>query len=190
MTNAEDFLLIEKILQGDFSLYSRLVNRNRNMAFNLAYNIVLNREDAEEITQDAFVKAFTGLRSFNKDAKFSTWLYRIVVNTALNKKRLKKLDTIEIDAFPDEETANDMSGILDKYTREEQRKYIRLAIGSINENERLCITLYYLNELSIQEVSESTGISLSNIKVLLYRGRKKIYSKLQSLLKDEVKSLI
>ncbi len=190
MTDQSDLLVIEKVLQGDTAVYAVLVERYRNMAFTLAYHIILNREDAEELVQDSFVKAFASLWSFKRNSKFSTWLYRIIVNTTLNKQRLKKLNMVDMDATADEDFGSVASEPLFNFTRDEQRKYIRLAIQSLGENERLCITLYYLNELSVEEVNQLTGISISNIKVLLHRGRKKIYSELKALLKDEMKNLI
>ena len=188
VSNQNDVVIIEKVLAGDCNAYASIVNEYKDMAVTLAYNILLNKEDAEEAAQDAFVKSYSALRSFNGASKFSTWLYRIVVNTALNKRKLKKLKPVELTAYHDE-------SLNDAYyhaatINNEQRKFIQRSLRSLNDKERICITLYYLNELSVEEIKKVTGISISNIKVLLFRGRKSLYTALHSSLKDEITTLI
>ncbi len=90
MTNQNDLLIVEKVLGGDANAYAIIVENYKDMAVTLAYNILLSREDAEEAAQDAFIKAYTGLKSYNGSAKFSTWLFRIIINTSLNKKEDEK----------------------------------------------------------------------------------------------------
>jgi RNA polymerase sigma-70 factor (ECF subfamily) len=190
VTNLKEQLIIQNIVAGDADAFAVLVNAYKDMAVILAYNILLNQEDAEEIAQDAFVKAYSSLASFKAGSKFSTWLYRIVVNTALNKKKLKKHRTIEITELPDDEQPAVVHTIPATQVTAEHRKHIQLGLRSINDNERLCITLYYLNELSVEEIHDLTGITISNIKVLLYRGRKNLYTALHRHLKSEVTNLI
>lgn len=190
MTNQQDLLTIQKVLAGDTQLYAKLVDSYKDMAVNLAYTILLNREDAEETAQDAFVKAYTALRSFKANAKFSTWLYRIIVNTALNKKKIKKNNAIELTASLNDELPVDIALTPAACVTFENRKHIQLAMKSLNDNERICITLYYLDELSVEEINDLTGISNSSIKVLLYRGRKSLYKSLHNYLKDEIINLI
>ncbi len=189
MSDQNDLIIIKKVLNGDATAYSVLVNAYKNLALTLAYNIVLNREDAEEIVQDAFVKAFVSLKTFKGNARFSTWFYRIVVNTSLNKKKLKKLNTITIEEHA-EELANDTTVELNNYSNEEQKRFIKTALSTLAEGERICLTMYYLNQLTVDEINLLTGFSASNIKVLLYRGRKNMYNKLQDILKDEMHHLM
>ena len=94
--NLTDHSIIDTILAGNSNAYSILVDRYKNRVITLAYNILQNREDAEEVAQDAFVKAFSALKEFKKQAAFGTWLYRIVINTALNKRKRKKLFVVDI----------------------------------------------------------------------------------------------
>lgn len=190
MSDPNYLIIIKKVLTGDVNAYSLLVNTYKDLALTLAYNIVLNREDAEEIVQDAFVKAFVSLKTFKGNARFSTWFYRIVVNTSLNKRKLKKLSTITIEEHAAEEIPNDMTDAINQYNNEEQKRFIKAALDSLAEGERICLTMYYLNELSVDEINLLTGFSVSNIKVLLYRGRKHVYNKLQDILKDEMHHLI
>ncbi|TKK66404.1 sigma-70 family RNA polymerase sigma factor [Ilyomonas limi] len=188
MNHTTDEIIIHKVLAGDIPAYSELVNRYSSMVFTLAYNIIINREDAEEIAQDVFIKAFTSLRSYKEQSKFATWLYRIVVNTALNKKKLRKLITADITAALTEEESADVYSLL-QYERADMKQFVQKAVNVLPDNERICITMYYLNELSVNEISELTGITIANIKVLLHRGRKRLYTKLDELLKTELNDL-
>ncbi|MEO6328579.1 MAG: sigma-70 family RNA polymerase sigma factor [Ginsengibacter sp.] len=190
MTNQYDLIIIQKVLAGDVQAYATLVNHYKDMALSLAYNILLNREEAEEAAQDAFVKAYTSLRSFKGNARFSTWVYRIIVNTALNKKKTRKYFSVELHESLDEELPLELNNVVITNTNAEHKKYIQLAMRSLNDNERICIALYYLNELSVEEINELTGISTSNIKVLLHRARKNLYKALHHYLKDEITNLI
>ena len=190
MTGQEEQILIKKIVAGDAKPFAVLVNAYKDMTVLLAYNIVLNQEDAEEVAQDAFVKAYTSIHSFKADSRFSTWLYRIVVNTALNKKKLKKHYAVEISESLSDELPSGTNDIFATQITSEHRKYIQVALQSINANERLCLTLFYLNELSVEEIHELTSITASNIKVLLYRGRKNLYTALHRHLRNEITNLI
>jgi len=186
VNHLNDEILITKVLAGNIAAYTGLVDRYSSMVFTLAYNIILNREDAEEVAQDAFVKAFSSLSLFRQQSKFSTWLYRIVVNTALNKKKLHKFTTVDI---TEQVAAEELEYTLPTYESKDMKQYVQLAVSTLPGNERLCITMYYLNELSVAEISEVTGITAANIKVLLHRGRKHLYSKLDILLKAELNNL-
>ena len=185
-----DELIITKVLKGDNAAYSALVTKYSNMIFTLAYNIILNREDAEEVAQDVFLKAFKALPSFKKQSAFSTWLYRIVVNVALNKKKLKRFICADIDEEITTDKDYNIYPLLEQYESRDQKKFIQLAMSTLREDERICITMFYLNELSVNEIHELTEISIANIKVLLHRGRKHLYAGLNDLLKTEIKNLM
>lgn len=187
MNQQEEYIIIQKCCKGDHAAFSTLVTAYQDMAITLAYNIVTNNADAEDVAQDAFIKAFTSIKSFKGSARFSTWLYRIVVNTALNKQKRSKLLYVEHpEELHDEAVEDSFTGI--RY--HEQKKYIRQALLSLSEAERICITLYYINELNIAEIGEITGLTVSNIKLLLYRGRKHLYSELDRVLKLELKDIL
>jgi len=190
VNNLTDQEIIHSVLAGDANAFGILVSRYKNRVFTLAYNILLQKEDAEEIAQDAFVKAFMALRNFKQQSSFGTWLYRIVVNTALNKKKLKKFVLTEITGEAINEEPAGIDGLLHRFENKDLKKYLQLAIEALKEEERICITLFYLNELQVSEIHELTGISVANIKVILYRGRKHLYDALESLLKQETKHLI
>jgi RNA polymerase sigma-70 factor (ECF subfamily) len=181
--------IIKDVMAGNTNAYPVLVNRYKNMIFTLVYNILLNREDAEEIAQDAFVKAYKALRTFKGNALFSTWLYRIAVNAALNKKKIKVFNVMPIEDDIENETNDDMQTFLEQHGNNERKKFVQLAMQRLKDDERICLTLFYLNELQVSEIHDLTGISAANIKVLLYRGRKNLYSQLEQLLKSEINSL-
>jgi RNA polymerase sigma factor (sigma-70 family) len=189
VNETEDYIIIRKVLSGDVNAFSKLVADYKDLAFTLAFNIILNGEDAEEVVQDAFVNAYKSLHRFKNESKFSTWFYRIVVNASLNKRKIKKIHTVTNEPELLADAAFDISA-LDNYKNEEQKKFIKLSMAGLNEKERICITMYYLNELSMEEINELTGISIASVKVLLYRGRKSLYIQLEKLLQTEVKNLI
>lgn len=190
MHDQSEQILIQKVMAGDTQSFAVLVNRHKDTALALAYNILLNQEDAEEIVQDAFVKAFTALSGFRLESAFATWVCRIVVNLALNKRKLKKQYLVEITEAMDEAVPAEPHRIDIGQLRGEHKKYIQQALRSLPVNERLCLTLYYLNELSVEEIYAMTAISKANIKVLLYRGRKNLYTALQHILKDELTNFL
>ena len=190
MTNIPDNEIINDIKAGNVAAYNVLVNRYKNMVFTLAYNIILNREDAEELSQDVFVKAFKSLSAFKGEAKFSTWLYRIVVNTCLNKKKLKKPVIFLAEPGLLLEDSHELSYLLKQHEKSDARKFLQAAIHLLKDDERLCITMFYINELSVNEINELTGITIANVKVLLFRGRNNLYHHLKMMLKKELKDLI
>ncbi len=186
----DEFIIIKKVLAGDLNAFATLVDRYKDLATTLAYNVLLNREDAEDSVQDAFIKSYSSLSSFRGEAKFSTWFYRIVLNTALNKRKIKKLDTIIVEDHGLEDDTLHIDFDLSAFTNQQQRIHIQKALKGLSEGERICIIMYYLNELTLEEIRELTNFSSSNIKVLLHRGRKKLYHQLEYLLKAELKDLI
>lgn len=168
-----DIELISQVLAGNVREFARLVDKYKNLAYTLAFRVVNNREDAEEVMQDSFVKAYRSLKDFRKESKFSTWLFRIVYNTAVSKKRLKKYDNQSIDDIsvskeialsrePDNEMLEDRKALLEK------------AMQKLAEDDRVLITLYYAEECTVEEINKVTGLSKSNIKVRLFRARKRL----------------
>jgi len=186
-----DNYYIGKIKQGDPSAYAVLVDKYKKLAYNVALQLTENREDAEEVAQDAFVKAYQALDTYKGDSKFSTWLYRIVYNTAISRMRKKKLNTKSID----EDYSTSVSVIatqssVKKMEVDERKKFINLALERMNGDEKSLLTLFYLEENSVDEVSQVTGLSISNVKVKLHRARKKLYLQLEALLQSEVKAIL
>ena len=109
MSSTKDQFYIDKVLQGNTSSYNYLVNNYKDMVYTIAIKIVRNREDAEEVAQDSFIKAFQKLNSFKGESKFSTWLYTIVYRTAISKIRKNNIETTDIDEFVMESHSEDFS---------------------------------------------------------------------------------
>ncbi len=180
--NKNDQYYIERVLNGDTASFSYLVNQYKNIVFNIVLRISKNKEDAEELVQDTFLKAFQKLNTFKSKSKFSTWLYRIAYNLAISKSRKKVIKTERFDDYINE--IIDYESIFNEleYTElKERQKLIKTAIEELPEMDALLITLFYLNNLTIDEIYEITGLNKSNIKVRLYRARKKLFYLLSKL---------
>ncbi|MEM9856533.1 MAG: sigma-70 family RNA polymerase sigma factor [Bacteroidota bacterium] len=184
MNHINDDIIIDRILEGDENQYKVLIDKYKNYAFTLALNVLNNREDAEEVAQDSFVKAFKNLKKFNRQAKFSTWFYRIVTNTAITRGRKKRVKGIEIDkAF------SLAVGTKEVLEVEDQKYFVRKAISMLSEQDQTVISLFYLQQLSQEEIAEVTELKISLIKVKLHRARKRLANHLKSLLKEEALNL-
>lgn len=191
MNITTDQIYIDKVLQGETNAFAYLVNKYKNMVFTLARNIVKNNEDAEEIAQDSFLKAFQKLHTFKGDSKFSTWLYTIVYRNAISLIRKNKISTTNIDNYVID---NYSSGFdfpqIEAIKKGEQKKYVAKAINNLPENEAFLISLYYLDESTVDEIEKITGLTKNNIKVKLFRLRKKLFNELSLLLKEEVTTIL
>ncbi len=183
MTFRDDNYFIEQVLKGDSAAYAQLVDRHKDMAFTIAVKILKNREEAEEITQDAFLKAYQALPDFEGKSRFSTWLYRIVYNTAISKVRKVKTEFAAIDeALIDNYTTDVVTGGMYELSKEEQLEALNIVMENMPAEEILLLTLFYKNEQTVEEISEITGYSQSNVKVKLYRIRKRMYDELKKRL--------
>ena len=180
---------IKRVVEGDVEAFRFLIRKYRHMAFTVAMSVVKDEFAAEEVVQEAFIKAFENLKKFRFESKFSTWLYRIVVNHSF--KQLKKLNLKE-DNFPsagpeDEDPAPDG---FDKLSETDRKYFINKALELLSPKESLALRLFYLDENSIEETMNITGWSESNTKVILHRARKNFHSALGKSLKNEVKSIL
>lgn len=187
-----DIALIEQTLAGNQSAYTDLVKRHQRFVFTLAMRFAKSREDAEEIAQDCFIKAYRSLASFQGQSKFSTWLYSIVYTTAMTFLRKKRVATDSID---DEgiyiQIENQSSGY-DVNNAENRSKsfYLNQAIEQLLPDDAAIITLFYKGEQSLEEIGQALGMEANTIKVKLFRARQRLKEKLERNLKHEVKELI
>jgi RNA polymerase sigma factor (sigma-70 family) len=174
--------IIKLVQLGNTAAYGELVNAYKDAAFTLCMRICGNRDDADDICQEAFIKAFHALKNFRGDSGFSTWLYRIVYNTSISYIRSRKVKTLPIDAAR-EAIGSETELTWEREETEVKRKLIREIVGDLPEVDRTIVTLYYLFDHSIGEICEVTGISESNIKVRLHRARLKMHSEITSRLR-------
>ncbi|RVU00384.1 RNA polymerase sigma factor [Mucilaginibacter limnophilus] len=187
-----DIELIEQTLAGNQSAYADLVRRHQRFIFTLALRFTKSREDAEEVAQDCFVKAYRSLSGYQAQSKFSTWLYSIVYTTAMTHLRKKRLDTDSID---DEATfiqiENKPSGYdADNVENKSRSYYLNKAIEQLLPDDATIITLFYKGEQSLDEIAQALGIEANTVKVKLFRARQRLKEKLERSLKHEAKELI
>ena len=182
-----DQILINQIIEGDTNAFALLVNRYKDLVFTLALRILKNREEAEEVAQDTFIKTYKSLDRFKGDSKFSTWIYRVTYNSCLDriKKNKKHLNNVEINEFTAHEVVT-IDNALDKIEIEERKKAIQKCIESLPTEESFLLTLYYFDDLSLNEISKIVGITANSIKVKLFRSRKKLATILKSQLEPEI----
>ena len=181
---------IESILAGDTQSFSCLVTKYQQMAFSIAFRILENREEAEEVVQDAYVKMYRALPSFQFGSKFSTWFYRIVYHTSLSALRQQRLFSGYYEATPADLTDEDFDCASEILERKDRKELIAKGLKNIPKDEALLLTLYYLEECSIDEIRQVTDLSVSNIKVKLFRARKHFYESLQLITKHEIVSIL
>jgi len=163
-------LCIQKILNGDTEAFRQLVTKYKDMAYSLAMSVVRNEFYAEEVLQVSFVKAFEKLDSFKGDSKFSTWFYRIVVNESFKQLKKQKAEFINfVEETPD--ISNDIDNSILNLIKTDQEYYINKALEKISAQESLVLRLFYLDENTIDEISNITGWTAGNIKVILHRAR-------------------
>ncbi len=180
----DDNETIGRVLNGDVAAYASLVAKHKNLVFSIVVKIVNNREDAEEISQDVFLKAYQSLNTFERKSKFSTWLYRIAYNAAISKTRKKKVEMVALEETVITNYSTDEIGRNMNELEETSRQFIlEKALQRLPEEDSLLITLYYKNENSIEDISDITGLSNSNVKVRLHRIRKKLYEEMNGLMK-------
>jgi len=171
--------------------YSAIINKYKDLAFNIALKITKNEQDSEEIVQDSFVKAFKGLNNFKNESQFSTWFYRIVYNTAISSIRHKKHISIEID---EKLTAslenNQIESAINNLNENDRKQLINEALAKLNAIDYTILSLYYYEDLSLKEISKIVEKDKNYSKVLLQRARLKLYNGLSISLKKELKELI
>ena len=183
MESRDDNHYISEVIAGNTASFEVLIDRHKDLVFTIAMNITRNREDAEEVAQDVFLKAFQKLASFRQESSFQTWLYRIAYNEAISRIRKNKVKLLDLEEeitgnIPEEEVEEDIAGL----DEQEQKLVIGKILDKLPEIDRVIITLFYLENHPVTDISEVTGLGESNVKVRLHRVRKRIYSDLQQIL--------
>lgn len=173
--DAED-ALIRQAIAGNQSAYAALVRRYDRMVYGLALQMVGNREDALEVTQDAFLKAFRFLSSYRGESRFSTWLYRIARTSAINNLRRVRRETVTLDT-PESPVRRMVSDVVNGYetvTLGERSELLRRAFNMLLPDDNVVLTLFYLQEQSLEEICEVMGWTMSNAKSRLCRARQRL----------------
>lgn len=187
MSQPEDQHYIDAVINGDSKAFAVLIDRYKHMVFTLAMKILKNNEEAEEVSQDVFVKVYQVLQTFKGDSKFSTWVYKIAYYRSLDylKKQKRNLNTSSIDAEVEYHLPS-IENTLDRLEAEERKKTIKRAIDGLPENDAVVITLHYFEELSLKEIADIMGIEANTVKVRLFRSRKRLAELLKNTLEPEI----
>lgn len=190
-TGLTDTEVIARVLQGEQGLFSLLVERYRNYVFTLVLRFTSNREDAEEIAQDIFVKAYRSLADFRGASKFSTWLYTIVNNTCISHLRKKKIATVSIDGTNTQVQLETKGSGSRANPLEQKSKHLLLneAIGLLSSDDRQVISLFYKGEQSLEEIGRIMGLEPNTVKVKLHRARTRLKEKMERYFTRELKEL-
>ena len=186
-----DSEIISLVLKGDHNAYALLVERYKSYVFTLTFRFTKNREDAEEVSQDIFVKAYRSLADFKGTAKFSTWLYTIVNTTCITFLRKKRLDIRSLDDERTFEVADSQdSGFRANLVEQKSRQnMVNQAIAMLNPDDAEIITLFYKSEQSLEEISQILGVEVNTAKVRLHRARTRLKDKMEKYFTEEIKDL-
>jgi RNA polymerase sigma-70 factor (ECF subfamily) len=188
---ATDNEIIERIRAGDSRKYALLVNRHKDKAFTLAVRLVGDRREAEEVVQDGFMRAYRNLEQFRGDAKFSTWFYRIVYNLCMTKVSRRRWQPEIVDVHRGEMSDNvfvdkDEIGFDERLENEELNQIVVDEVNLLPEKYRTPITLFYLQEMSYEEMTEVMNLPLGTVKTNLFRGRNLLRERVLVRLKGEI----
>tara|TARA_R110000868_G_scaffold98706_2_gene271735 strand:+ start:21377 stop:21961 length:585 start_codon:yes stop_codon:yes gene_type:complete len=186
MNNQQDQYYIAKTIKGNAQAFSVLIDRYKHMVFTLALKMLRNREDAEEVAQDTFIKAFHSLATFKGDSKFSTWIYKIAYNGSLDylKKENRRLITSTIESDHDIHLS-ELTNVLDQFEVQDRKNIIAQSLDELSSEEAILVTLHYFDELSLNEISEVINVSANTLKVRLFRTRKRLAEILEKKLTPE-----
>ena len=191
MKNNQDIIIIGQVLRGDVAAFSLIVAQYKKMVFTLALNILKNREDAEEATQDTFFKAYQSLAGFKGESSVSTWLYRIVYHTSISMLRKRKETTVDLeglDRMPANISTQPQNG--QRLEIQDRKRMIKEALMQLDDDDAFLVLLYNYKEQTVEEIAAITSLSVSNVKVKLHRSRKKLQEILSVTMKTEIDPLL
>ena len=184
--------IIEQVRAGNSRQYALLVDRHKDRAFTLAVRLTGNKQEAEELVQDAFLRAFKNLDQFRGDAKFGTWFYRILYNLCMTKVTRRKgkpeqLDVTDENALDNLLVDEDEPTIQERLEDEELQQMIAGEIENLPEKFRSVITLFYVQEMSYEEIVSVVATPLGTVKTNLFRARSLLRERLLARMKGEMK---
>jgi len=181
---------INRVRAGDKDAFAWVVERYQDMVHTLCLRMLGEDEDAADAAQEVFIKAFRSLGGFREQSKFSTWIYRITYNHCISeiRKRVKVIDLVDEREEGDESLMGENG--LEALSKKDRKRYLDMALEALPETDAVVMTLFYYEELSLEEIMEVTGLSSGNIRIKLHRSRKKMLKVLNECLKEEVKSIV
>ena len=169
--------IISKAKKGDLKAYNQLVLNYQDMVYTLAKRILKNTHDAQDLTQEVFIKVYHKLNQYNSDFKFAAWLYKVCYNETINKYRRIKKKNEKIEAIDNiKEDWSNQYYSLSKIENSERDQILLSALNKLDNEDRYIIWAYYYDGFNVRDISEMTGLTVSNIKIKLHRSRKKLYT--------------
>ena len=190
-TGLSDNDIIQQVRQGNQQVFSHLVNKYQNYVFTIVLRYLSSREDAEEVSQDVFVKAYRSLGDFRGESKFSTWLYTITTTSCITFLRKKKLEVQSLDNEKVLAHAENIDGGM-RANQVEQKSRIAMvnqAIAMLSADDAQVITLFYKGEQSLDEIAQILGQETNTVKVRLHRARQRLKEKMEKHFMAEVRDL-
>jgi len=187
MALPNDQYYIDRIIKGDTQAFAPLVDRYKNLVYTLALRMVKNTNEAEEAAQDTFIKVFRSLEKFKGESKFSTWIYRVAYNTCLD--RIKKHKTAPLAVAIDDYGTRQLratENVLDTLAEEERLRAVQECLQQLPGEDAFLLTLYYFEEQSLEEIAKVIGIKPNNVKIKLFRCRKKLGEIMRTKLEPEI----
>lgn len=191
--NEKEIILIKKSQKGDVDAFEALISDNTRFVYNIALKMLKNKEDAEDLSQEALIKVYKNIDSFNMDSSFKTWMYRIVVNTCLDHMRKNKTTVVSIDKPIKTEHNEFQVDLEDKrptpeeiFERKETQKLIISALNQLDDSFKTAIILRDINDFSYEEISDILTCSMGTVKSRISRGRQKLREIIE---KDETLNL-
>ena len=190
-TGPSDIEIISKVLKGEQQAYAELVKRYQNYVFTLTLRFIKSREDAEEVSQDIFVKAYRSLADFRGESKFTTWLYTIVNTTCITFLRKKRLDVQSLDNEKVFETVESQDSGLNanQVERKSRANMVNSSISMLSYDDSEILTLFYKAEQSLEEISQILGLEQNTVKVRLHRARQRLKTMMENSFNEEVRDI-
>lgn len=190
-TELHDSEIISLVLKGNQQAYAMLVDQYQSFVFTIALRYVKSREDAEEVAQDVFVKAYRSLGDFKGNSKFSTWLYTITTTTSISFLRKKKLEVHSLDNEKVFAAADTLDGGMsaNQVEQKSKLKMVNAAIALLSPDDAEVITLFYKGEQSLEEIAQILGKEPNAVKVQLHRARTRLKDKMLKHFSAEVRDI-
>ena len=185
MTITEEKEMIARIIKGDTNAFSALVGKYQNLIFHVVKRVVPEQMDAEDVSQEVFVKVYRSIGNFKHQSKLSTWIAKIAYLTALN--HLKKYKRSLTEDYPEDVVSlkSDQDNPAEQLSKKNTSEYLNKLIEQLPEQYRIVVTLFHLEEFTVEEINETTGMPEGTIKSYLYRARKNLKDKIKDHLKDD-----
>lgn len=183
--NTSDIDIINQCLRGNTDLFETLITRYKKLVFNTAYRMMGNKEEAEDVSQEVFIRIYKSLSKYNPEYKFATWVIRITTNLCLDFLRKRKADTVPMEEQYD--LHDNQFTPEEEYIRREKQKQVQEAINKLPDKYKQFLILFHQRNYTYQEIMDITGESLTIVKNRLYRARQMLKEKLIILDKESVR---